>query len=72
MRWLHSCSEHWCFGQNLRLIGDGILCMDCPDRDSDAAAIAAPCGDMAVPQDQQARPEGIARTTGSGSNENVA
>jgi hypothetical protein len=30
-------------------------------RDSDAAAIAAPCGDMAVPKDQQARAEGIAR-----------
>jgi hypothetical protein len=35
------------------------LCAVC---DSDAAAIAAPCGDMAVPQDQHARPEGIART----------
>jgi hypothetical protein len=30
-------------------------------RDSDAAAIAAPCGDMAVPKDQQARAEGIAQ-----------
>ena len=31
------------------------------NRDSDAAAIAAPCGDMAVPQDQQARAESIAQ-----------
>jgi hypothetical protein len=30
-------------------------------RDSDAAAVAAPCGDMAVPQDQQARCEAIAQ-----------
>jgi hypothetical protein len=34
-------------------------CEEC--RDSDAAAVAAPCGDMAVPKDQQARPEGNAQ-----------
>ena len=30
-------------------------------RDSDSTATAAPCGDMAVPQDLQARAESIAK-----------